>query len=150
MTGMKQAMTGNSEIKINETGTRELHQRHRTALEQGEGAFLRVKVTDQLYIDRLLLSKKLDIHQHSTAEWILKQATQANVFIKTPSMTGVFGGGSGDKYTNGLLIFSRTMRKIKNKFGVEAEKIVFDIIVEDLHITDKEKLKTLRRALDFL
>ena len=42
------------------------------------------------------------------------------------------------------------MRKIKNKFGVEAEKIVFDIIVEDLHITDKEKLKTLRRALDFL
>ena len=65
-------------------------------------------------------------------------------------MTGVFGGGSGDKYTNGLLIFSRTMRKIKNKFGVKAEKIVFDIIVEDLHITDKEKLKILRRALDFL
>tara|TARA_R110002051_G_scaffold261199_1_gene321108 strand:- start:1168 stop:1605 length:438 start_codon:yes stop_codon:yes gene_type:complete len=143
-------MTGNSDIKINETGTRELHQRHRTALEQGEGAFLRVKVTDQLYIDKLLLSKNLDLQQHSTAEWVLKQAMQANVFVKSPSMMGTFGGGSGDKYTNGLLIFSRTMRKIKNKFGVEAEKIVFDIVVDDLNIKDKEKLKTLRRALDFL
>ena len=150
MTGTKQAMTGNSDIKINETGTRELHQRHRTALEQGEGAFLRVKVTDQLYIDKLLLSKNLDLQQHSTAEWVLKQAMQANVFVKSPSMMGTFGGGSGDKYTNGLLIFSRTMRKIKNKFGVEAEKIVFDIVVGDLSIKDKEKLKTLRRALDFL
>jgi hypothetical protein len=150
MTGTKQAMTGNSDIKINETGTRELHQRHRTALEQGEGAFLRVKVTDQLYIDKLLLSKNLDLQQHSTAEWVLKQAMQANVFVKSPSMMGTFGGGSGDKYTNGLLIFSRTMRKIKNKFGVEAEKIVFDIVVDDLNIKDKEKLKTLRRALDFL
>jgi hypothetical protein len=150
MTGMKQAMTGISDIQVNETGTRELHQRHRTALEQGDGAFLRVKVTDQLYIDRLLLSKKIDLQQHSTAEWILKQATQANIFVKTPSMMGSFGGGSGDKYTNGLLIFSRTMRKIKNKFGIEAEKIVFDIIVDDLNITDKEKLKTFRRALDFL
>tara|TARA_R110002153_G_scaffold15947_3_gene56656 strand:- start:40 stop:477 length:438 start_codon:yes stop_codon:yes gene_type:complete len=143
-------MTGNSDIKINETGTRELHQRHRTTLEQGEGAFLRVKVTDQLYIDKLLLSKNLDLQQHSTAEWVLKQAMQANVFVKSPSMMGTFGGGSGDKYTNGLLIFSRTMRKIKNKFGVEAEKIVFDIVVDDLNIKDKEKLKTLRRALDFL
>jgi hypothetical protein len=150
MTGTKQAMTGNSDIKINETGTRELHQRHRTTLEQGEGAFLRVKVTDQLYIDKLLLSKNLDLQQHSTAEWVLKQAMQANVFVKSPSMMGTFGGGSGDKYTNGLLIFSRTMRKIKNKFGVEAEKIVFDIVVDDLNIKDKEKLKTLRRALDFL
>ena len=150
MTGTKQAMTGNSDIKINETGTRELHQRHRTALEQGEGAFLRVKVTDQLYIDKLLLSKNLDLQQRSTAEWVLKQAMQANVFVKSPSMMGTFGGGSGDKYTNGLLIFSRTMRKIKNKFGVEAEKIVFDIVVDDLNIKDKEKLKTLRRALDFL
>tara|TARA_R110000744_G_scaffold4372_2_gene15900 strand:+ start:609 stop:1046 length:438 start_codon:yes stop_codon:yes gene_type:complete len=143
-------MTGNSDIKINETGTRELHQRHKTTLEQGEGAFLRVKVTDQLYIDKLLLSKNLDLQQHSTAEWVLKQAMQANVFVKSPSMMGTFGGGSGDKYTNGLLIFSRTMRKIKNKFGVEAEKIVFDIVVDDLNIKDKEKLKTLRRALDFL
>tara|TARA_R110000751_G_scaffold2011_1_gene7891 strand:+ start:609 stop:1046 length:438 start_codon:yes stop_codon:yes gene_type:complete len=143
-------MTGNSDIKINETGTRELHQRHQTTLEQGEGAFLRVKVTDQLYIDKLLLSKNLDLQQHSTAEWVLKQAMQANVFVKSPSMMGTFGGGSGDKYTNGLLIFSRTMRKIKNKFGVEAEKIVFDIVVDDLNIKDKEKLKTLRRALDFL
>jgi hypothetical protein len=150
MTGTKQAMTGNSDIKINETGTRELHQRHKTTLEQGEGAFLRVKVTDQLYIDKLLLSKNLDLQQHSTAEWVLKQAMQANVFVKSPSMMGTFGGGSGDKYTNGLLIFSRTMRKIKNKFGVEAEKIVFDIVVDDLNIKDKEKLKTLRRALDFL
>jgi hypothetical protein len=150
MTGTKQAMTGNSDIKINETGTRELHQRHRTTLEQGEGAFLRVKVTDQLYIDKLLLSKNLDLQQHSTAEWVLKQAMQANVFVKSPSMMGTFGGGSGDKYTNGLLIFSRTMRKIKNKFGVKAEKIVFDIVVDDLNIKDKEKLKTLRRALDFL
>ena len=81
MTGTKQAMTGNSDIKINETGTRELHQRHRTTLEQGEGAFLRVKVTDQLYIDKLLLSKNLDLQQHSTAEWVLKQAMQANVFV---------------------------------------------------------------------
>jgi len=150
MTGMKQAMTGTSDIKINETGTRELHQRHRTALEQGEGAFLRVKVTDQLYIDRLLLTKKIDIHHHLTAEWILGQATRANVFVKTPSMNGTFGGGKGDKYTNGLLLFSRTMNRIKKKFGDAGEKLAFDIIVDDVNIKDAKALQVFRKILDHL
>jgi len=142
-------MTGISDIKVNETGTNELHKRHKTSLEQGDGGFLRVKVTDQLYIDRLLLDKKIEVSHHITAEWILHQATKANVYVKTPSMDDTFGGGSGDKYTNGLLVFSRTMNKIKKKFGEEAERIVFDIVVDDLRITDKSKISKLKEILDY-
>ncbi len=149
-TGMRLAMTGISDIQVNETGTSELHKRHRTSLEQSDGAFLRVKVTDQLYIDRLLLTKKIDVGHHATAEWILNQAARANVFVKTPSMSDTFGGGSGDKYTNGLLIFSRTMKRINNKFGDSGEKIVFDIVVDDLNIKDKKVLQTFRKILDYL
>ena len=146
---MRLTMTGISDIKVNETGTNELHKRHKTSLEQGDGGFLRVKVTDQLYIDRLLLDKKIEVSHHITAEWILHQATKANVYVKTPSMDDTFGGGSGDKYTNGLLVFSRTMNKIKKKFGKEAERIVFDIVVNDLRITDKSKISKLKKILDY-
>jgi len=143
-------MTGTFEIKVNEVGTSELHLRHKTSLEQSDNSFLRVKVTDQLYIDQLLLSKKIDVHHHMTAEWILGQATRANVFVKTPSMDIAFGGGKGDRYTNGLLLFSRTMRRIKKKFGIEGEKIAFDIIVDDIHIQDAKKLQVFRKILDYL
>jgi hypothetical protein len=143
-------MIGNSEIKVNETGTVELHQRHRTALEQSDNAFLRVRVTDQLYIDQLLLTKKIDIQHHMTAEWILDQATRANIFVKTPSMDGTFGGGKGDKYTNGLLVFSQTMRRIKKKFGNTGEKLAFDIIVDDVNIKDEKALRVFRKILDYL
>lgn len=150
-TGMRLAMTGISDIQINETGTSELHRRHKTSLEQSDGAFLRVKVTDQLYIDRLLLTKKIEIHHHTTAEWILNQATRANVYVKTPSMSDTFGGGNGgDRYTNGLLIFSRTMKRINKKFGDHGEKIVFDIIVDDVNIKDNQVLSTFRKILDYL
>jgi len=149
-TGMRLAMTGTSEIKVNETGTSELHKRHKTSLEPSDNAFLRVKVTDQLYIDRLLLTKKIDVHHHMTAEWILDQATRANVFVKTPSMSGTFGGGKGDKYTNGLLLFSRTMNRIKKKFGRTGEKLAFDIIVDDVNIKDVKALQMFRKILDHL
>ena len=65
-------------------------------------------------------------------------------------MSGTFGGGKGDKYTNGLLLFSRTMNRIKKKFGRVGEKLAFDIIVDDVNIKDVKALQMFRKILDHL
>jgi len=144
-------MTGNSDIQVNDTGTSSLHQRHRTALEPSDGTFLRVRVIDQLFIDKLLLKKKLTLNQHYTAEWILAQAVRANVYLKTPSMeAGYSGGKTKDNYSNSLLIFSRTMKRIISKFGYGGERLVFDLVVDNLEVKDESKIKKLIEILNYM
>lgn len=144
-------MTGSSDAQINDMGTPSLHQRHRTALEPSEGSFLRVRVTDQLFIDKLLLNKTITMDQHYTAEWILSQAVRANVYLKTPSMDSGFSGGKAkDKYSNNLLIFSRTLKRIITKFGYSGENLVFDLIVNNLEVKDEQKIKKLIEILNYM
>lgn len=144
-------MTGNSDIQVNDTGTVALHHRHRTVLEPSDGTFLRVRVTDQLFIDKLLLKKKLTLTQHHTAEGILAQAVRANVYLKTPSMEAGFSGGKAkDKYSNSLLIFSRTMKRIISKFGYGGERLVFDLVINSLEVRDDSKIKKLIEILNYM
>ena len=144
-------MTGSSDTQINDMGTPSLHQRHRTALEPSDGVFLRVRVTDQLFIDKLLLKKTITMDQHCTAEWILSQAVRANVYLKTPSMDSGFSGGKAkDKYSNNLLIFSRTLKRIITKFGYSGESLVFDLIVNNLEVKDEQKIKKLIEILNYM
>ena len=120
-------------------------------LEQSEGAFLRVRVTDQLFVDKLLLSKKIEIKQHATAEWILNQAVRANVYLKSPSMDSGFSGGKAkDKYTNSLLILSRTLKKVSVKFGHGGERLVFDLVIDNLETRDEDKIKQLAKILTYM
>tara|TARA_R110002153_G_scaffold81343_2_gene206219 strand:+ start:3738 stop:4184 length:447 start_codon:yes stop_codon:yes gene_type:complete len=144
-------MNGSSDIQVNDMGTSSLHQRHKTVLEPSEGSFLRVRVTDQLFIDKLLLKKTITMDQHYTAEWILRQAVRANVYLKSPSMDSGFSGGKAkDKYSNNLLIFSRTLKRITTKFGYGGEKLAFDLIVNNLETNDEKQIKKLIEILIYM
>ena len=146
-------MTGTyrEDVKVNDLGTAEIHKRHKTSLEQSDGAFLRVRVKDQLVIDDLLLKRKIDCFHHSTAERILSQAVMANVYLKTTPMdAGVYDGNSSDRYTNHLLIFSRTLKRIITKFGYDGERLVFDVVVNNTPISNDDEVKRLKLILTYL
>ena len=143
-------MTGTSEIQVNDLGTTELHKQHRVQLEPSDGAFLRGRVVDQIYIDKLLLSNELSMQQHATAEWFLNQAVKANVYVTTPNFSLGFGGKKNSNYTNHLLALSRTMRKVYKKFGAEGGRILFQTIVDNLNIKSESKMKLFKNILDYL
>ena len=144
-------MNGTSEIKVNDLGTTELHKKHRVTLEQSDGAFLRAKVSDQIYIDKLLIDKVISLSQHATAEWFLNQAVKANIYVRTPFMGARSSGAkASDKYTNNLLVFSRTMRKVTRKFGAKGSQILFQAVVDNLKIQSAKKMETFKNILDYL
>ena len=66
---MKDPASGTSDLVVNDVGSPRLHERHRVILEKEEGEVVsRARVTDQLEIDRLLLSGKIDTVEHKSAE----------------------------------------------------------------------------------
>jgi hypothetical protein len=143
-------MTGTSEIQVNDLGTTELHKQHRVQLEPSDSTFLRGRVVDQIYIDKLLLSKKLSMQQHATAEWFLNQAVKANCYVTTPNFSLGFGGKQNSNYTNHLLAFSRTMRKVSKKFGEKGSRVLFQTVVDNLKIKTTQQMKLFTDILDYL
>jgi hypothetical protein len=85
-------MTGTLKNKqVNDIGTAALHRRHVISLEQADSGVGRARVSDQMFIDKLLLKKSITIRHHQAAERILSQAVQAGVYLKSPDMTATFG-----------------------------------------------------------
>jgi|TARA_R110000803_G_scaffold163303_3_gene226926 predicted polyphosphate/ATP-dependent NAD kinase len=145
-------MTGTyrADVRVNDLGTAEIHKRHKTSLEQSDGAFLRVRVKDQLFIDELLLKRKIDCFHHAIAEKILSEAVRASVYIKSPSMEAGGLGSIASKYSNYLLIFSRTLKRIITKFGCDGERLVFDVVVNNTPISNDDEIKKLKEILTYL
>ena len=149
---VKKENTGDPPAIINDIGTKEIHQKHSTSLELAEGEKVsRVKIKDQLFIDKLLMKDLIDLKQHRTAEWILSVATQAGIYLKTPSMSGVFGNTPKDAmFTNSLMRFARMFRKIMDGFGVEGERVVHQIIIDDSETENQDDIELLKKILDYM
>ena len=138
-------------IPLNEVGTKELHERHKVDLELPAGEKIgRARILDQTFMDKLLLEKKIELRHHLVAEAIYDQAVSAGMFVKTPDMVSSFGHTKKDRYTNGLLRFSRIMRKIREDFGYEGEGLVNELIINDRPTKNKEKIEFLVVILDHL
>ena len=138
-------------IPLNEVGTKELHERHKVDLELPDGEKIgRARILDQTFMDKLLLEKKIELRHHLVAEAIYDQAVSAGMFVKTPDMVSSFGHTKKDRYTNALLRFSRTMRKIREDFGYEGESLVNELIINDRPTKNKEKIEFLVVILDHL
>ena len=137
---------------INDIGTKELHEKHSTSLELPEGEKVsRVRIRDQLFIDKLLMNDSINLRQHRTAEWILSVATQAGIYLKTPSMSGVFGNTPKDVvFTNSLMRYARMTRKITDKYGSEGDRVVHEIIINDTDSANKEDIELLIKILDLM
>jgi hypothetical protein len=140
---------GNNELPLNEVGTREMHERHRIELEAGE-IFARGRVTDQTFVDRLLLKKLIEIHHHSAAERLVQEAIKAGMFVRSPNWTGIPGNNRKDAYTNGLLRYSRTLRFVRTRLGHEAVPILVKVVVEDRAAENEDEFHVVVAALDLL
>ena len=141
--------TGTSELPFNEVGTRELHDRHRIKIEDGD-TFARARVTDQTFVDRLLLRKIIEIDQHQAAERLVQQALTAGMFVRTPNWASIPGQHRKETYTNGLLRYSRTLRFVQQNLGYEAASILVRIVVEDRGTEDEEELQVVISCLELL
>ena len=87
---MKDPASGTSDLVVNDVGSPRLHERHRVILEKEEGEVVsRARVTDQLQIDRLLLSGKIDTVEHKSAEFLLDVLGRAGAFVRSVNLKGV-------------------------------------------------------------
>ena len=134
---------------INEVGTKELHARHRLKIEDGE-IFARALVTDQTFVDKLLLKKVIEIHHHSAAERLVEQAVTAGMFVRTPNWSSIPGNSRKDAYTNGLLRYSRTLKYVEKTLGRDAVEILERVVVMDSGTKDQEELAVVISCLDLL
>ena len=106
------------------------------------------KVRDQLFVDSLLLSDQLTIQQHLEAERILLLYQFAGGFLGSPSLTAVRVPGSRpEPYTSALMTLSRTLKRIRAKFGLAGVKAVEDHVIEDLRTDDQHTIELLAKVL---
>ena len=145
----KKKETGTSELPLNEIGTRELHERHRIKVEDGD-AFARARVTDQTFVDKLLLRKIIEIYHHQAAERLTQQAVTAGMFVRTPNWAAIPGNHRTDAYTNGLLRYARTLRHIQRNLGHEAASLLVRVVVEDHGTSDEKELQVVISCLELL
>ena len=145
----KKKETGSSELPLNEIGTRELHERHRIKVEDGD-AFARARVIDQTFVDKLLLRKIIEIYHHQAAERVIQQAVTAGMFVRTPNWAAIPGNHRTDAYTNGLLRYARTLRFIQRNLGYAATSLLVRVVVEDQGTEDEEELQVVISCLELL
>ena len=143
-------MTLKSPSKINEVGSKSLHDKHTVLLEKSDSAFFRGRVADQRFIDYLLMMDVISMDQHRSGDRLLGYALSASIFLTSPKFTGT-GGGSGvsntDIYSSGLMKWHREEKKIRKKWGDFGAEVAHDHIVLDVWTKNEERVALLTRIL---
>ena len=66
-------------------------------------------------------------------------------------MSGVFGNTPKDAmFTNSLMRFARMFRKVLDGFGVEGERVVHQIIIDDSETENQDDIELLKKILDHM
>jgi len=107
-------------------------------------------VTDQTFVDRLLLRKIIEIHHHQAAERVIEQAVTAGMFVRTPNWSSIPGNHRKDAYTNGLLRYARTLRFVQRNLGHEATSLLVRVVIEDQGTEDEDELGVVIGCLELL
>ena len=143
----KQKMTG-SEPLVNEIGSRELHKKHSVGFEDADNGFLRLRIKDQLFVDKLLLDDHIDTDQHKEAERILGIAQSANVYIKSPNMEAVASeGGKPEMMTSGLMRLRGILKAIQKKHGDIGVEVLYRHVIEDEWTDNQDRINILSAVL---
>ena len=138
------------DLEVNDVGTPAIHQKHTTVLEKSDSGIGRARVTNQLFIDKLLINKSITIPQHQAAERLLAQAVNAGAYIRSPNMVGAFGSGIPKGRHDLILGLSRTLRRITQEFSEQAAHITYSIVIEDKPTKKQSDRETLQEVLDFI
>jgi hypothetical protein len=137
---MKDPASGTSDLVVNDVGSPKLHEKHRVILEKEEGEVVaRARVTDQLEIDRLLLSGKIDTVHHKSAEFLLDVLSRAGAFVKSVNLRAVPSTGkSTGNYNNNLLLLRDAVNCMSESVGREAAELIVGAILLDRAVLSKE------------
>ena len=136
-----------SDLPVNDSGTKSLHEKHKIALEQSDSKFARAKVKDQLFVDYLLMEDILTLEEHINAEALLDLATKAGVYLKSPDfgrITTALEGKPSDIYSSSLMRWSRREKKISKKFGDLGVEIVRDHVLLDVWTRQEQRVALLK------
>ena len=137
---MKDPASGTSDLVVNDVGSPRLHERHRVILEKEEGEVVaRARVTDQLQIDRLLLSGKIDTVEHKSAEFLLDVLGRAGAFVRSVNLKGVPSTDkSTGRYNNNLLLLRDIVNCMSDSVGREAAEMIVGAILLDRAVLGNE------------
>jgi hypothetical protein len=136
---MKDPASGTSDLVVNDVGSPRLHERHRVILEKEEGEVVaRARVTDQLQIDRLLLSGKIDTVEHKSAEFLLDVLGRAGAFVRSVNLKGAPSTDKGSGRYNNLLLLRDIVNCMSDSVGREAAEMIVGAILLDRAVLGNE------------
>ena len=136
--------------KINEIGSKNLHNRHSIEIRQSEDTqFLQAKVQDQLFIDHLLLNDLIDVQQHQNGEYIQSLASSSGCFARAVSFGGAYSPTRKpkDPLTQPLVRLSNKIKHIRKKFGDVGVSVITAHVVLDRWTNDQERIGILAKVL---
>ena len=129
-------------------GTARLHARHTIHFDEADSGLPRARITDQLFIDQLLLADVLTLEQHAAAERLLNLAQKAGVFLRPLSFDSRGGGGRPDLYTSAFMRLRRVLKAIHRDYGIDGVEVFWVHIVEDVPTQSRDRLRLLQAILD--
>jgi hypothetical protein len=150
---MKRKTTGTStsDKPVNDIGNKALHEQHDVKIEEGEDGTFRARISDQLYIDKLLMKSQLTMSQHKAAEYLLQVFVDAGVFVKTvdhtSALSGMTGGSPPSMLTSGLMKLRDVSLCIEEAVGEDDAVKVCVSVAKDFVIQDDD-LEVFRKAFD--
>jgi len=133
---MKEKVTGtSSKDVVNDVGNPMLHERHRVVLEKDDGEVVsRARVTDQLMIDKLLITGLITDMEHKAAEYLLQVMVDAGAFVRgidlesAPSASGRF---KRNTFTHSLLKLRDICNLLEEIVGEESTGIIIQCVATD-------------------
>ena len=112
-----------------ESGTPEHRKKKKIKVESLDprGLFRRSRVTDQVWIDDLLISRRLTLPQFSAAEMYLELLCRSGVFIKSPSLergAAMTGRDVAGSIASKIMAISQARTRLVRAAGRDAAQAV--------------------------
>lgn len=150
---LRMTLTGHSDLHLNDIGNVQLHNKHQVKLTSVDKSKIgRAIVLDQHLIDKLYLIKLLDASQHKACDKYLNIINRSGAFPAASSCWKEYLPVSGNSKPPipRACILIKVQRSIKNKVGINKEKVFWNLMVNNPSKINDERLSLIIECADAL
>ncbi len=148
---MKKSRRRSAPVDPVDTGPPERAQHHRTVLERDINNRARVRIVDQLEIDRLLLDRLITMDQHSAGEHLYRVITEAGYFAPCRWVLddNIRGGESGISHVRSSALLKLGLARVwlNGKAGNATTRFLWAVLLGERRVPTRA-LPPVRHALD--
>ena len=115
-------------MKLNDIGSKGLHDKHAVKITVDEGGVGRAIVTDQHLIDRMLTKKQLLPRQHLACNKYLSVISKSGAFVSSPDLQKILFTSKYHNHQSKSLVLLEPQRIIIKICGSEYEEIFWNLM----------------------